>query len=109
MGLRAFIGLATGLAIMSWTISAAAQPSKNGFKAERVFDLEYANDPQISPRGDEIVYVRQSMDLKTDRIRADLWIIDTDTGRQRPLVTTTASSSSPVSYTHLTLPTTPYV
>ncbi len=95
MGLRAFIGLATGLAIMSWTISAAAQPSKNGFKAERVFDLEYANDPQISPRGDEIVYVRQSMDLKTDRIRADLWIIDTDTGRQRPLVTTAASSSSP--------------
>lgn len=75
--------------------AATAQETDNRFTAERVFDLEYANDPQISPDGSTIVYVRQSMDRKTDRIRGDLWRIDTETGAHRPLVAGGASASSP--------------
>lgn len=74
---------------------AISQDSDNRFTAERVFDLEYASDPQLSPDGSKIVYVRQSMDIQTDRIRGDLWIIDTKTGDHRPLVAGGASSSSP--------------
>ena len=46
------------------------------FTAERVFDIEYASDPQISPDGETIVYVRRSMDKLTDRDRGDIWTID---------------------------------
>src|SRR5690606_15044184 len=58
-------------------------------------DLECADDPQISPDGRHIVYGRVSMDIMTDRIRRNLWIIDTATGEQRPVFSGTASYSSP--------------
>ncbi|MEL6363766.1 MAG: S9 family peptidase [Pseudomonadota bacterium] len=67
---------------------------KPRFTAERVFDLEYADDPQISPDGDTIVYARRSMDRQTDRIRSDLWMIDVSSGDHRPLVTGGASAAA---------------
>ena len=65
------------------------------FAAERVFDLEYATSPRISPDGSKIVYVRHSMDIRTDQDRGDLWIIDVESGEQRPLVTGGMSASNP--------------
>ncbi|MEQ9506830.1 MAG: S9 family peptidase [Hyphomonas sp.] len=69
--------------------SAAAKedeaPSKR-FTAERVFDMEYATNPEVSPDGKSIVYVRHSMERMTDRDTGSLWIIDLATGTQRPLV-----------------------
>nr|WP_321511896.1 S9 family peptidase [uncultured Hyphomonas sp.] len=61
-------------------------PSKR-FTAERVFDMEYATDPQVSPDGKTVVYVRHSMDKMTDRDTGHLWSIDLATGAHRPLVT----------------------
>ena len=66
------------------------------FTAERVFDLEYATSPQISPDGSKIVYVRHSMDRMSDQDRGDLWIIDVKSGDQRPLVVGGASAGSPI-------------
>ncbi|WP_084398016.1 alpha/beta hydrolase family protein [Henriciella aquimarina] len=66
------------------------------FTAERVFDLEYATSPQISPDGSKIVYVRHSMDQRSDQDRGDLWIIDVKSGDQRPLVTGGPPASGPV-------------
>ncbi len=79
---------------------AAADDSTNNsadrkFTAERVFDLEYANDPQISPDGRMIVYARTSMDKMTDRMVADIWSIDTRTGKHRPLIDGEGSIASP--------------
>ncbi|MEN7342891.1 MAG: S9 family peptidase [Pseudomonadota bacterium] len=65
------------------------------FTADRVFDLEYADDPQISPDGETIVYVRRSMDRQTDRVRGDLWVLDVDAGSHRPLIVGGASSTNP--------------
>ena len=65
------------------------------FTAERVFDIEYGDDPQISPDGETIVYVRRSMDKLTDRVRGDLWRLDVDSGAHRPLVVGGASATSP--------------
>ncbi|MEP3227318.1 MAG: S9 family peptidase [Parasphingorhabdus sp.] len=64
------------------------------FTAERVFDLEYADDPQISPDGSQIVYARKSMDKNSDRVVADLWAINTRNGSHRPLVSGQGSNSS---------------
>ncbi|WP_113954120.1 alpha/beta hydrolase family protein [Arenicella xantha] len=64
------------------------------FTSERVFDLEYADDPQISPDGRFIVYARKSMSKLKDRVVSDLWIIDTKNGTQRPLISGQGSSSS---------------
>lgn len=65
------------------------------FTAERVFDLEFANDPQISPDGRTIVYARTSMDRQKDRMVADIWSIDTRSGDHRPLIDSKGTVFSP--------------
>jgi len=70
------------------------EPSRK-FTAERVFDLEFANDPQISPDGQTIVYARVSMDRMSDRMAGEIWSIDVKTGAHRPLITGQGSISSP--------------
>ncbi|WDI30930.1 S9 family peptidase [Hyphococcus flavus] len=67
----------------------------NRFTAERVFDLEYANDPQISPDGRTIVYARTYMDRMTDRMTGEIWSVDTRSGDHRPLIDGKGSISSP--------------
>ena len=54
-------------------------------QARDVFDLEFAADPQISPDGRHIVYVRTSFDIRTDVPRSNLWAIDADGSNHRPL------------------------
>ena len=41
-----------------------------------LFQMEYAADPQISPDGKTIVYVRTRNDIMKDRRRTSLWTID---------------------------------
>lgn len=65
------------------------------FDAEDVFGLEYAADPQISPRGDKIVYVRKSMDIMKDRVRSNLWVIDVDGNNHRAIASSGANFLSP--------------
>jgi len=60
-----------------------------------VFELEWASDPRISPDGKKIVYVRNSMDVMTDRTRGRLWSLDIGGGRHRPLTRGDATESSP--------------
>ncbi len=64
------------------------------FTSKRIFDLEYASAPQISPDGKTIIYARRSMDKFNDKVRSDLWSIDTRTGVQRPLISGKGSTSS---------------
>ena len=65
------------------------------FTGNDLFKLEAARDPQVSPDGRQIAYVRQSGDVMTDRNRASIWLVDVASGRQRPLVTGPGSYSSP--------------
>ncbi|MEM1057361.1 MAG: S9 family peptidase [Bacteroidota bacterium] len=65
-------------------MSSVAQPQPLGLMD--VFELEYASDPQISPDGQTIVYRRNRLDVRTDRVRGDLWQIATDGTGHRPLV-----------------------
>lgn len=70
---------------------AFAAPSRS-FTGSDLFGLSIAADPQISPDGRSIVYVRRSGDIMTDRMQSSLWLIDVASGRQSPLV---AQGSSP--------------
>src|SRR5438874_589384 len=60
-----------------------------------LFNLEVATDPQISPDGRTIAYVRKSNDIMTDKARSTIWLIDVSSGQQHPLVAGSGSYSSP--------------
>jgi len=66
---------------------------ERAFTARDLFDLEAASDPQISPDGHWIAYVRRSGDIMTDRFRRSIWLIDTRTGTQAPIA---SGASQPV-------------
>jgi dipeptidyl aminopeptidase/acylaminoacyl peptidase len=64
-------------------------------KLEDVFQLEYASDPQISPDGGKIVFVRNFMDIMTDRPRSNLWIVNYDGSDLQPLTSGNHNYNSP--------------
>ena len=59
-----FSTLITFLGLTGQTAMASDLPV---FTAKDVFEMEYANDPQVSPDGSRVAYVRTSMDIMTDR------------------------------------------
>ena len=70
MPIRAAALFLAAVTLLSTAQAAAARPA---FAPIDVFALEWASDPQISPDGAQIAYVRQSFDVKTDsRRRRDL-------------------------------------
>ena len=69
-------------------------PTKT-FEGRDLFGLQYAADPQIRPDGRAIAYARRSFDVMTDRGRSSIWLIDTESGAQTPLVTGNGSHGSP--------------
>ena len=60
-----------------------------------VFELEWASDPQVSPDGETIVYVRRSNDIMKDRVRSNLWQINSSGKNHRPLHSGFKNSYSP--------------
>ena len=60
-----------------------------------VFELEWAGDPRISPDGRQVVYVRNSFDIMTDKKVSDLWIVDVEGARQRALTSRPEVEDSP--------------
>jgi dipeptidyl aminopeptidase/acylaminoacyl peptidase len=72
-----------------------AMPEAQRLKNLDVFQLEVADDVQISPDGSKIVYVRVSYDIMTDRARRNLWIVNADGSNNRPLRSESKSFMSP--------------
>jgi dipeptidyl aminopeptidase/acylaminoacyl peptidase len=84
---------ATGLS--GPALAAPAEGPNSAFTGRDLFDLSVATDPQISPDGRSIAYVRQSADIMTDRARSTIWLVDIATGKQQPLVAGTGHHFSP--------------
>ncbi|MGH9334943.1 MAG: S9 family peptidase, partial [Vicinamibacteria bacterium] len=80
---------------VSFATPVLAGPPSDRLTIEDVFQLELANDPQISPDGKRVVYVRQFADMMADERRSNLWIVDFDGTDHRPLTTGNFSDSSP--------------
>lgn len=83
------------LLLMTLTAVSAIAADKPRFSARDVFDIEYVNDPQVSPDGRQVVFVRSFMDIMTDRSYSNLWLADYDGGSLRPVSTSTVNHASP--------------
>jgi dipeptidyl aminopeptidase/acylaminoacyl peptidase len=86
------LALASGLSAVD---TLRAQERASVFQPLDVFGVEVAADPQISPDGRQVVYVRSGSDVMTDRGTADLWIMNADGSNHRPLTTGSAGQASP--------------
>ena len=74
---------------------AHAQSSEPGpLQPMDVFQLQWADNPRLSPDGKAIVYERSWFDVMKDRKRANLWIVDADGRGNRPLTTGAATSQA---------------
>ena len=60
-----------------------------------IFSLEFVSDPQISPDGTRVIYVRNFKDIMTDENLSNLWIINFDGTNNRPLTTGNQNDSHP--------------
>src|SRR5688572_5669161 len=86
------------LAAFCLPASALAAPSDGPsltFEARDLFPPEVASDPQISPDGSRIAYVRRSGDIMTGRMRPAIWVIDTRSGQHMPVAAGPGAHSQP--------------
>jgi dipeptidyl aminopeptidase/acylaminoacyl peptidase len=81
---RRWLGLAA-LFLFVLPAPGFAQTVKPVLKPLDVFDLQWVKDPQISPDGKSIAYVRMSFDIKTDKARGVIWLVGIDGKHARPL------------------------
>ena len=83
------------LLLAVFLISAAALAQSQRLTVNDVFNLELATDPQISPDGKQVVYVRQFADIMADKRCSNLWIINFDGSENRPLTTGNFNDTNP--------------
>jgi acylaminoacyl-peptidase len=72
----------------------AAQPGKTPLQPMDIFRIQHADDPQLSPDGKRIVYVRVSHDVQKDKRRSNLWIVYTEGQTAHEALTTGSHSDS---------------
>jgi dipeptidyl aminopeptidase/acylaminoacyl peptidase len=73
--MRYFLVFLTVLLLGQTNLPAQTLPP---FSRLDVFELEWANNPQISPDGSKVIYQRSGMDIMQDQRMSRLWIMDTD-------------------------------
>lgn len=89
--------LALGCSVLPLTpaLAETAGPER-AFTPDDLFKLSGVTDPQISPDGSRIAYVRSSADVMVDKAVPSIWLVDVASGVQRPLVTGAGAHFSPV-------------
>lgn len=93
--LRSALLLLSLTALSTPALAQAPAGPNRMFTGSDLFDLEVASDPQISPDGSKIAYVRESNDVMTDNARATIWLVDVKSGTQTPLVAGPGGHFSP--------------
>ena len=68
---------------------------QSSFEMNDIFDIQYANDIQISPDGKQIVYRRMGYDIMSDKNVGNLWILNTDGSNHQKLTLKDDSEFSP--------------
>ncbi len=86
-----------GLGVMGLALSAERSATSDLplFTPADVFQLEFASDPQISPDGSKVAYLRNAVDVMTDRVRSQLWLVSIDGDEHQPLTDWNVNASSP--------------
>lgn len=92
--MRQMLPLALLFAFVSTQAAPLEAPTRT-FEGRDLFALQLATDPQIHPDGRSVAYVRVTFDIMKDRSRPSIWLIDTESGAQTPLVTSSGAHSQP--------------
>ncbi|GAB5410289.1 MAG: S9 family peptidase [Balneolaceae bacterium] len=66
------------------------------FSSMDVFELQWVQNPQISPDGKHVVYNRRGFNKMTDRRTSSLWIINSDGSGHRKLTSRTGGEGTAV-------------
>jgi dipeptidyl aminopeptidase/acylaminoacyl peptidase len=66
------------LAVAAFVIALPSAADRRGITEKDLFKFVWVGDPQISPDGSQIAFVRVSIDEKKDQYDATLWIARTD-------------------------------
>ena len=90
----AVVGTAVALSLAA-AAPVPAQDNSRKLTAMDEFQIQLATDPQISPDGRKIVYVRRFSDPMTDKRYSNLWIINSDGSDHRAITTGNRSDASP--------------
>jgi dipeptidyl aminopeptidase/acylaminoacyl peptidase len=86
---------ALAIACASPSLAQVSEGPARTFQGRDIFSLRAAGDPQVRPDGGAIAYVRTNQDIMTDSGRPSIWLIDTATGAQSPLVVDEAANMRP--------------
>lgn len=68
---------------------------KRRLVAEDLYKLVFVSDPQISPDGKHIAFVRSHIDEKTKEYRSNIWMVPTDGGTPRQYTSGATTDNSP--------------
>ena len=82
-------------AVLWFPVGLNAQAPAARLTAQDAFNLELPADPQISPDGRLVVYVRSAADIMTDKRFSNLWIVNADGSGHRPLTSGKHGIGSP--------------
>ncbi|MGD8828849.1 MAG: DPP IV N-terminal domain-containing protein, partial [Gammaproteobacteria bacterium] len=87
------VTLVIGCLLVANTVVADTSPAR--FTLNNIFDLQWAQDPRISPDGRQVVFVRGSFNRMNDKARHSLWLVNTDGTGLRPLTDPDLNATSP--------------
>jgi len=82
------------LLVLLTSLSVFSQ-EKTTFTNLDVFELEWAQNPVISPDGTKIVYQRRGMDIMNDRRQSRLWLMNSDGSNHVKLTNNDVNESNP--------------
>lgn len=68
-------------------LSLVQSQTKTNLELVDIFNMEFISDPQISPDGNQVLYVRNFKDVMTDKNLSNIWVINSDGSRNRPITT----------------------
>lgn len=70
-------------------------PDKRRLVSEDLYKLVFVSDPQISPDGKKIAFVRSHIDEKTKEYRSHIWMVPTDGGEPRQYTSGPTTDTAP--------------
>ena len=83
------------LGAILYTLSTVFAGNGNVLGPMDIFEMEGVSDPQISPDGSKILYVRSASDIMTDKRYSNIWIINYNGTDNRPLTSGQKGNSQP--------------
>src|SRR5215218_8392025 len=73
----------------------AAQTARRPLKLDDMSRFRGVSDPQVSPDGNQVVYVVSTTDVKEDKSNSHIWLVNIDGSNNRQITFSNESESTP--------------